>query len=175
MDEELNERVNGGDSDYDGENIREIEDTMREVELERSHVLLGDDGIEKTDEGGMKFVLLHVGETMDPDEVKVPKSPYDQVDPPPNTSKGGANFDKMDNPGGWSSFSYHPVFASGSQAGQYKAHFSQMSDRKCLQMKITLQTCSSPRWTFFLHALSFECTSKLCITFLNQFSVYFHI
>ena len=36
-------------------------------------------------------------------------------------------------------------------------------------------TCSSPRRTFFLHALSFECTSKLCITFLNQFSVYFRI
>ena len=38
-----------------------------------------------------------------------------------------------------------------------------------------LLTCSSPRRTFFLHALSCECTSKLCITFLNQFSVYFHI
>ena len=37
------------------------------------------------------------------------------------------------------------------------------------------ETCSSPRRTFFLHALSFECTSKLCIPFLNQFSVYFHI
>ena len=38
-----------------------------------------------------------------------------------------------------------------------------------------LTTCSSPRRPLFLHALSFECTSKLCITFLNQFSVYFHI
>ena len=37
------------------------------------------------------------------------------------------------------------------------------------------QTCSSPRRTFFLHALSFECTSKLCGTFLNQFLYYFHI
>ena len=36
-------------------------------------------------------------------------------------------------------------------------------------------TCSSPRRPLFLQALSFECTSKLCITFLNQFSVYFHI
>ena len=41
--------------------------------------------------------------------------------------------------------------------------------------RLLLMTCSSPRRTFFLHALSFECTSKLCITFLNQFSVYFHI
>ena len=39
----------------------------------------------------------------------------------------------------------------------------------------SVMTCSSPRRTFFLHALSFECTSKPCITFLNQFSVYFHI
>ena len=36
-------------------------------------------------------------------------------------------------------------------------------------------TCSSPRRPLFLHALSFECTSKLCIHFLNQFLVYFHI
>ena len=37
------------------------------------------------------------------------------------------------------------------------------------------KTCSIPRRTFFLHALSFESTSKLCITFLNKFSVYFDI
>ena len=37
------------------------------------------------------------------------------------------------------------------------------------------RTCSSPRRNFFLHALSFECTSKLCATFINQFSDYFHI
>ena len=46
-----------------------------------------------------------------------------------------------------------------------------------LSLSITLTTyltCSSPIWTFFLHALSFECTSKLCNTFINQFSVHFH-
>ena len=48
-------------------------------------------------------------------------------------------------------------------------------DRNPARHDIDLWTCSSPRRTFFLHALSFECTSKLCITFLNQFSVYFHI
>ena len=35
------------------------------------------------------------------------------------------------------------------------------------------RTCSSPRRTFFLHALSFQYTSKLCVTFLNLFLVYF--
>ena len=42
-------------------------------------------------------------------------------------------------------------------------------------METPLKTCSSPRRPLFLHELSFECTSKLCITFLNQFSVYFRI
>ena len=36
-------------------------------------------------------------------------------------------------------------------------------------------TCSSPRRKFFLHALSFESTSKLYITLLIKMSVYFHI
>ena len=31
------------------------------------------------------------------------------------------------------------------------------------------QTCFSPRRTFLLHALSFQCTLKLWITLLNQF------
>ena len=40
--EELNKRGNGGDSDDDGEDARDFGDTMREVELERSRVMLGD-------------------------------------------------------------------------------------------------------------------------------------
>ena len=36
-----------------------------------------------------------------------------------------------------------------------------------------VMTCVSLRRPLFLHALSFECTSKLCITFLGQFSVFF--
>ena len=38
-----------------------------------------------------------------------------------------------------------------------------------------IMTCSRPRRPLFLHTLSFECTTNLCINFLNQFSVYFHI
>ena len=30
-----------------------------------------------------------------------------------------------------------------------------------------------PKTSTFLHALSFECTSKLCVTFLNQFQFIF--
>ena len=37
---------------------------------------------------------------MDPDEVKFHKAPAGWVDPAPNIEKGGATFDKVDNPGG---------------------------------------------------------------------------
>ena len=76
IEEELNGRGNGGDLDYDGENTIDFDDKMREFKLDISRVLLGDDKIEKANERGMNSVLLHVGETMDPDGVKVPKSPY---------------------------------------------------------------------------------------------------
>ena len=55
---------------------------------------------------------------MDPDEVKFHKAPDDWVDPAPNTAKGYPTFDKLNNPGGWSGFSYCPLFVSGSQGGQ---------------------------------------------------------
>ena len=83
---------------------------MKEVKLDSSFVFLGDDVMEQADEGEMKSALLRVGDTMKPDEVKVPKAPYVWVEPPPKTAKGEPTFDKVYNPGGWSSFSYRPVF-----------------------------------------------------------------
>ena len=95
---------------------------MREIELERSHVLLGDDGIEQADVGGMNSVLLHVGKTMDPYEFKVHKPTYYWVDPDNNTSKEEPPFNKVDSPYRQSSFSFSPVFVSVAQGGQYKFH-----------------------------------------------------
>ena len=65
----------------------------------RSRVLLEDDGIYQADEGEMNYVLLHVVDTMDPDEVNVTKSPDEQVEPAPNTQKGKPTFDKLEKPG----------------------------------------------------------------------------
>ena len=89
VEEELNERVNSVDLDDVGDNARYFDDTMREVKLERSRVLLVAEGIDQADKGGMNSMLLLLGDTMDPDEVKVPKSPYDWVDPDLNISRGG--------------------------------------------------------------------------------------
>ena len=41
--------------DDDGDNVRDFKDTIREVEFERSCVLLGDNRIEQADEGGMNL------------------------------------------------------------------------------------------------------------------------
>ena len=51
--------------------------------------MLGDDGKEKADERGVNYVLLHVGYTVEPDEVKAPKSLDESVGPAHNTEKGG--------------------------------------------------------------------------------------
>ena len=48
----------------------------------------------------MKFVLIHIGDTMDPYEVKFHKATYDCVDPDSKKSKVQPEFDKVDNLGG---------------------------------------------------------------------------
>ena len=68
VDQELNQRGNCGDSDDDnGDYARDFDDTMRGVKLERSNVLLGDDGMQQADEGQINSVIIHAGYTMDPD------------------------------------------------------------------------------------------------------------
>ena len=114
VEEELNERGDCGDSDGVGDDARDFDDKMREIELERPHVLLRDEGIYKADEGGLNFLLLNAGDTMDPDEVKVTKAPDDWVDVAPNTAKREPNFDKVDSPDKWSILSYRHEFTSES-------------------------------------------------------------
>ena len=46
-------------------------------------------GQRKMMRGGMKYVLIHVGDTMDPYDVKVPKTPDIWVDRYTSTEKGG--------------------------------------------------------------------------------------
>ena len=81
--------------------------------------MLGADGIEKANEGGMNYMLLHVGDTMDPDEFNIPKVPYYWVGPATNTPKREPNFYLVDNPGRWSSLSHHPLFSSVEKGSQY--------------------------------------------------------
>ena len=83
-----------------------------------SDFMSGDDGIDKYDEGGVKYLLLRVGGTMDPYEFKVIKAPDDWIEISTNTEEVGYTFYHMDNPVVYSSFSCRPVFVSISQGGQ---------------------------------------------------------
>ena len=60
-------------------------------------------------------------------------------------------------------------------SGASNVCFETKGCNSCCKRGISCVTCSIPRRPLFLHMLSFECTTKLCINFLNQCSVYFHI
>ena len=44
-----------------------------------------------------------------------------------------------------------------------------------VSVEILIKDLVQPNTSIFLHALSFECTTKLCINFLNQFSLFSHL
>ena len=123
VEEEMNERGDDRNQDGDGDDSQYFDESMREVELNRSLVFLGYDGIDRSDEGDMNSVLIYVGDTMDPGEFKLPKAPDDWFDPSTNTAKGYPNLDQFYNTEGQSSFLYRAVFESVAQGGQYKGHF----------------------------------------------------
>ena len=101
--------------------------------------MLGDDRIGKDHDGDMKYVLLHIGETMEPDEVKVPKAPHELVDPSPNTENGEPTFEK------WTT--QENVVASPTTLYLHLYHketntrlsFSHMDTSQFRQIKTTLQ------------------------------------
>ena len=76
---------------------------------------------------------------METDEVKVPKSPDDWVEPSPNTAKGGNTFKKLDSPGTRSSFSYCPIFAPVAKVIIKKFHFTHLAAIQFLQTNTALQ------------------------------------
>ena len=100
LEDKINESGNSGDLDDDGDSTIDVDDIIKEVELERSHVLLGYDGIEQVEGGEMNSVLNNIGRTVYLDEVKVTEAQDDWFKPTPKTAMGGTNFDKVDNPGG---------------------------------------------------------------------------
>ena len=71
--EELNDRENGGYSYEDGDYAQFFDNTMRQFDFKRMNILLGVDSIDDSIEGWMNYALLHVGDTMDPNEVKIYK------------------------------------------------------------------------------------------------------
>ena len=60
----------------------------------------------------------------------------------------------------------------GDCRGEYSSKISHFSSHNpCGHSRLLHMTCSSPRRPLFLQMISFECTTKLYINFLNQFLV----
>eukprot|EP00957_Ditylum_brightwellii_P167391 12743811-Ditylum_brightwellii.AAC.1 len=71
--------------------------------------LIEENGLDIEKDGDEKCVLLKVGNTVNPDHVKTLTVPADWSDPVVNKKWIEPNFDKADNPGGWSSYSFKPI------------------------------------------------------------------
>ena len=97
----------------------------------------------------MNSVLLHAGDTMDPDDVKVRKSPDYWVDPDTITEKGEPTFVKVDKPGGCSSLSCLPIFLYVAQGGQYKAGCLQASCQTYIPNEDDAVILTNGGWNFF--------------------------
>ena len=71
------------------------------------------------------MVILSSGtEKFNPEQLKIHCVPDDWEDPPAKTEKKEPEFKEIDNPGGWSSFSFRPVYKKekNDDAKMYKYH-----------------------------------------------------
>ena len=75
------------------------------------------------DENDHTLVVLSLGEMEAIHNVKIPGAPNDWSHPPAKNEKGEPHFELIDNPSGWSSFTFQPEFDKGIPAGsQYTVH-----------------------------------------------------
>eukprot|EP00957_Ditylum_brightwellii_P085043 6466587-Ditylum_brightwellii.AAC.1 len=66
--------------------------------------------LKKIGDGDDNCVLLKVGDTVDPDCVKTSSVPSNWMDSATNKKWHELDFNEVDNPGGWSSCSFKPMF-----------------------------------------------------------------
>eukprot|EP00957_Ditylum_brightwellii_P022506 1698178-Ditylum_brightwellii.AAC.1 len=72
--------------------------------------LAKEDGFDIEKDEDENCVLLKVGNTADSDQVKTLVVPADWSDPSANKKWSEPNFNKVDNPGGWSNYPFMPTF-----------------------------------------------------------------
>eukprot|EP00957_Ditylum_brightwellii_P087521 6662793-Ditylum_brightwellii.AAC.1 len=77
---------------------------------DRRSYLVDDDEIDTEKDRDGSCVLLKVGDTVDSDCVRTPSVPHNLMDPASNKKWSEPDFDEVNNPGGWSSYSFKPMF-----------------------------------------------------------------
>ena len=109
----------GGDSDIDGDGenvVQSFIDSMVEVELEREKGYIIEREVECDDNTAVEGDTTMVSNDDKPQLWGAPPNWIPPQVPPnwrpssPNIELGEPSFDKVDNPGGWSAYTYQPVF-----------------------------------------------------------------
>ena len=122
----------GGDSDVDGEDF-EVHHNGVVQEDEREDDAVEVDNLDMrgkfksyvdlTETGGMDVVgQISLSGDEDSAKVKLPKVPEDWSAPAVQRDRGEPSFECVDNPGGWDSYVFKPVFGGRSKTTKYKHH-----------------------------------------------------
>ena len=126
--EEAQETGDGGDSDNEGDDMEELHEAFNPAMNVRSGVLSfatqNNDIEEVAGDSDENSILLHRNNGSESNthfnmNLQYPKEPDDWVDPEPKRDKEEPLFSTVDNPGGWSSYSFNPKFVSGRYDGHY--------------------------------------------------------
>ncbi len=125
---DANKQGDGGTSDAEGEGyecVISFKDGMKEVELERFFCDANEieSGIEVDDNDAilceMKNDISHSRLYGAPPGWSAPSAP-DDWNPTTNRNKGEPLFEDVDNPGGWSNYTFRPMFEQ--REGKYICH-----------------------------------------------------
>jgi len=123
--EDNGELGNGCDSDEDCDEVVELDDSATLASQFRMLSMTDNDSNQDVVDSVKNMVILSSGtEKFNPEQLKIHCVPDDWEDPPAKTEKKEPEFKEIDNPGGWSSFSFRPVYKKekNDDAKMYKYH-----------------------------------------------------
>ena len=107
---DMQETSNADNSDNKYLYVYDRDDELRWVEQSRIAYILEGNGLDQVGYDEDNFVLLKVGDTVNPEFFNTPIVPEDWFDPPNGERKAEPLFSEVDNPCGWGSYYFYPTF-----------------------------------------------------------------
>ena len=121
--EEKNETGVECDSDCEAEEVNDIDEELHLARLFKLASIADQDSNEDIELSDKNMVQMDVVRNIfGTPGLSVHETPRDWKDPPPDESRNEPEFKLVDNPGGWSSFCYRPVFKKEHNNTVYKHH-----------------------------------------------------
>lgn len=112
MEEDQNERGDGGDSDEEGGIANEHDISLEHALRDRAETMI------TLNDDSNSYAIDMTGVQLPPD-LNIPGTPDNWTVPPRKVNKGEPIFTDVDNPGDWSDFVFRPQFKKN---GQYERH-----------------------------------------------------